>query len=701
MWQKRNEKRDKRLGEDTKSRLFTLQFFRQIKTRLIIGFLLPVCCIVALGVISYKKASTVIVKNYEKSLSQTLDMTGQYFTFSLKSAQSQVNKYYTNTDVNDYYKGLFKISKTKEIQFFNATVDDLKQIIWSDELINNIYILSKDNKSMTTTDVSDDGLYEAFMNSNQGLQLVEQPDRYIWFGSNNEMDASLKSDSTNNALRVARKYKNTNTCIIADVNKKAVIETLNRLELGKGSLLSLITEDGVELTKDIGEESNQYTSLFYGTDYYKEALLSEKTSDFTYINLNQKDYMFVYSKVGDTGILVCALVPNENIIGQVTDIKNITLLIVIIACILAMLIGTLIAGDISNVIKNLTRVLKKAADGDFTVKFNLKRKDEFGILAEELSNMISHVKILIQEVKVVGNALYSEANQVADTSKVFLESTDNIKLAINEIEAGIIQLDENSADCMGQMDALSSKISLVTDNTTQISSITDTTSKTIDEGILIMDQLNEKTKSTTEIMGTVIDTIEVLEKKSKNIGNIVEVINTIAEQTNLLSLNASIESARAGIYGQGFGVVAEEIRKLADQSLQAASQIHVIIEEIIGKTKESFHIVKLADSIVSQQEVAVHNTTTNFHAMDKQIGMLMNELKSILNNIQNMEQARIKTSEAVMSISAVSEETTACSNTVNETALHQTTAAVLLNTASSELLSRANQLEEAINQFTI
>lgn len=680
-----------------------LPFLKRIQTKLILGYLLPVGCIIVLGTVSYQKASSVIISNYENSISQTLDMTGQYYSYLLSAVKSQINEYYTDFDIADYFAGLYKVSSTKEIQFRNATMETIKKKTWSNDYINNVFLLSSDNESLITTKAKDEGLYEKYAKTEQGKKIKENKERYFLFGRNNEMDVFQLSKSKESALRIARQFKTGNGCIIADISDTAVRQNLNRLDMGEGSLLGLITEDGAEILSDsvLSDSTKTEEPLFYQKKFYLSARDSEESSGFEYIEYQKEDYMFVYSKIDDTGVMICAMVPKANIIGQATDIKNITIIIVVLASILALITGSSIASGIGKVIKKMTDTLKRAANGDLTVTLNVKRKDEFGLLAKDISDTLAQVKKLIHEVKAVGSALYQEANQVTESSKEFAKSTELIKTAITDIGSGVIQLDDNSEDCIGQMNQLSETISLVTENTSRISTITTKTVDSIETGIDTMNQLNKKTELSTEIMREVIATIELLEEKSQNIGQIVNVINGISEQTNLLSLNASIESARAGVYGRGFSVVAEEIRKLADQSLESANQIRMIIEEIMLQTKGAVSTAKKADVIVTEQGIVVRETTDSFHSMNEQTNSLMEELTSILSNVEDMEQARLKTSEAILSISAVSEETTACSDMVIHTAMKQAHSANQLDQASMELLNRAKQLEFAINQFTI
>ena len=361
----------------------------------------------------------------------------------------------------------------------------------------------------------------------------------------------------------------------------------------------------------------------------------------------------------------------------------------------------MIASYVSRTINYLAKQLKKVAEGDLSIEINLKQKDEFMLLAQDITSMVTNMKNLIQKIKLIGEEVYISADQVTYSSKTFVNSASDIKTSITEIESGVTQLDQNSADCLGLMDELSHKIALVNDNSKEIGNISATAVQTIGDGILTMNTLTEKSKSTTQITGQVIDTIRLLEEKSRSIGQILNVINEIAQQTNLLSLNASIESARAGSYGAGFAVVAEEIRKLADQSLHSADRIRIIIKEIEECTTEAVKTAKDAENAVKQQEEAVSDTTTSFRDLEKQIRKLSSELDSILKNVQNMERARSSTLEAVESISAISEETTACSITVSESAEKQLGAVTHLEQAATQLLSRAKDLDKSINLFKI
>lgn len=686
---------------------------RGIRIQLILAFLMPILCIIVLGAVSYTIASNGIISNYEASIKQTMDMTGQYYAFTLKTVEAAIDQYYSDRKMTDFYSGLFDLSSTYETQFFSSTQENIKEKARSDDYIENIYILSDEKPSMLSSSVrfgasadkDKSQLYSSFMNTSQGAGVVKDPGNFYFFGAQPELDGLLSAKTENYFIRVARKFKNSDTCIIVDINRKKLKDMLGSLNSGNESLLGIVTPDGQELLDDTGKadagNSGPTGKVFFDKGFYQEAVSAEELSGFQYVDYNQQTYLFVFSKVGGSGVMICSLFPKELIIGQASTIKSVTFGIVLLACLLALVICSLIAGRIGKTLNHMASGVKKVTQGDLTVEIKTQRKDEFGLLAHDINNMIRNMRFLVEKVKDTGTELITAANQVSESSRTFVDTARDIKCAISDIEKGITQLDENSEDSLVQMEALSGRIVLVNENTSHIYSITDSTAQAISRGFQTMNELNDTTKSNTEITQHVIETIELLDSRTKSIGQIVNVINDIARQTNLLSLNASIESARAGASGRGFAVVADEIRKLADQSLQAAKSIHQIIEEINRYTSESVEATKQARDIVKLQEDAVKNSTQSFYAMEQQIDTLLIELKSILNSIENMEQARATTSGAIESISAVSEETTACAATVGTTAEKQLDVVIQLDSAAGHLLNRATDLGEAINLFKV
>jgi methyl-accepting chemotaxis protein len=311
------------------------------------------------------------------------------------------------------------------------------------------------------------------------------------------------------------------------------------------------------------------------------------------------------------------------------------------------------------------------------------------------------MKDLILHVNGLSTEVSSSSENVTKTSEVFLRSSKDISAAMHEIEQGISQQAKDAEECLTQMDNLSKKIGLVSDNTREIGQITNETKVSITAGTKVTEDLNNQTQSTIEITTDIIKDIENLDAKSLSISKIVDVINQIADQTNLLSLNASIEAARAGEYGRGFAVVASEIRKLAEQSQNSVNDIKKIIGSIQGDTMKAVTTAKKADSVLKLQGDAVKNTTDSYKNINDSVEKLIVYLNYITQNVGNIEEARVSTLGAIENISAVLEEIAASTNTVNQTSNDQLASVETLNNAAGKLNKNADILVQEVKKFKV
>ena len=330
-----------------------------------------------------------------------------------------------------------------------------------------------------------------------------------------------------------------------------------------------------------------------------------------------------------------------------------------------------------------------------------KRKDEFKLLADGITDMTAHMKKLVTGLKDVNGELTKAATGMASASDNFLQTSRDIQSEIQEIDLGVENLDKESADCLHQMDALSERISEVGNNSGQINTLAKGVDKVIETGLESVMQLKESTDSTTQITESIIETIENLAEKSKSIATIIEAINEIAEQTTLLSLNASIEAARAGEAGKGFAVVAQEIRKLADESIRSAEKIAQIVEEIEGNTKEATDVARKAEDIVGDQQKAVELTTESFDSIGKQVSGLLEALEIINKNVISMEEDRNTTLSSISAITAISAQTAAGASNVNDTVKKQAVSIEDLDQAVDVLEGRAKELSEILSGFRV
>lgn len=674
-----------------------IPLWKRIRFKLIFAFLIPVIFIIALGVVSYQKATTQIIATYRDSVDQTVSMMNQYLTLSFDTVQSSYKSYMNDDTLKKYLNGMYDNDASASFNTPNTYEDDFIKAVTTDALISNIYVLSDKEKTISTTKTAETGLLSAYLESAQGQILSADKAKYYLFGNQSELDAKLGTDASKYSVRLARYFSNAPAMLVIDFKPSVLENTLSSLDGGEGSLVGFVTCDGTEYLSSLSAPTED--SAFVGKDYVTEAFASEEASGFSYVE--DDNYLFLYSKIGSRNAMICALIPQANIIGQTAEIKNISMILVIAASIVAILLGSVLAGQYGGSIYYFIRRLKKVSAGDLTIEVHSKRHDEFQLLADGICDMINHMKLLVSGLKDVNEELSRAANDMSAASQHFLTTSQDIQSQVGEMRQGIEKLDEGSEDCMQQMDSLSDTIGSVSTHSDQISELATGTASAIHTGIESVEHLKENTSSTIQITSSIVDTIGKLTEKSKAIGSITEAINEIAEQTNLLSLNASIEAARAGEAGRGFAVVAQEIQKLADQSLHSSGEISRIIEEIETTTEEATQVARQAESVVDDQNRAVNSTTDSFRQIDNKVEGLLKSLQQINDSVTDMENQRNTTLSAISGISAVSAETAAGSSNVATAAEKQLAAIQELDKATSALAARSEELTTLLSRFQV
>lgn len=442
--------------------------------------------------------------------------------------------------------------------------------------------------------------------------------------------------------------------------------------------------------------------MFSATDFYKVAVESEETAGIIEnAVVDGKEYLFVFRKLEGTESMVCALVPNEVMLMQVANIRYIAVIVVLIACVIAIILGGGISLSINNSIKYFIENIKKVAQGKIGTRFNVKKKDEFGYLVEHMNTMLDSVTKLLENAKEVSSEVSSSVEEVMNSSNTIYDSTNYISTAMDEIEIGLTQQANDTMVGVEMLERLADQMCIVEDGTTEIKNIADATQKSIGNSVEQMYDLKKRAGETTQITGQVITNVMKLNEKTKEIDTIINAINSIADETSLLALNASIEAARAGEAGKGFMVVADSIQQLAVQSVEATGRISDIVETIDGEIGAVVNIANKADGIIKVQETAVADTQASFDEMSNEVKILLDKLSDIIDSVAKMQRDKEVTVDKMQSISAVTEEVVASVSTVAGKAQQQVGIVDGLQGLSEKLSEQAVLLDASMKQFTI
>lgn len=681
-----------------KKKRFSISIF----VKLISGYFIPVLFMVLLGIIALSKSSSGLNENFENSTNQAIDMTANYLELVLETAQAEVDQYSKNMKLYNYMSGESIGDLTKQLAFLDEIYQSISSATTANKFISNIHIIPrKEYNVFSTTLKGNRGFYELLEESTEGAALQQK--NSIWVGTHKTIDQELGINESSYIISYIKLIKNFDKdygVLVVDLSKKKLTEILRQLILGTGSYVGFITADGKEIV--VSQEDQDLQEISYSSQsFYQESRLNEGAKGNSYVDFLGEKYYYMYHKIGDTDAMICALVPQKNIVKQANELKYIVNIIVVIASMIALFFGVKISIGISRYLSAINKKLKLAAKGDLSVTLTTKRRDEFAVLILNISEMIEGTRRLIHQVEQVSKEVMLSSGKVIEASNSFASSSGKISFAIKDIDQGILQQAQDSQDCLTQVDTLSQCITTVNTNIRKTVTVAEESKIIVDKGITKMTIMTKQSDETSKITDSVVKNIEILKGKSESINTIINVINEIANQTNLLSLNASIEAARAGNAGKGFAVVANEIKKLAEESQNSAGKIKEIVEDINMQTLDTVKKAMEAEDIVSKQNKAIHETIEVFHDMKDSMQKVLTNMEKVYVDVSSMDSTRISTLEAIQNISAVSEETCAASSMVNDSLLAQEEVLEHSKKVSVELKQNAEILERALKQFSI
>lgn len=669
---------------------------RGIQVKLIGAFMIPVILFVIIGFMIYSKCSTTLNSTYEASANTSVGTLEEYLGLGFENIELMGTRLSINSAITSYYTG----SEVKSESMLMDTKVALSNESTADKFIDHIIVCAKSGTACSEKGAIRGDVYNAFVESEEGKNVESEIGMgSMWISSHPAIDEVTGYDSDEYALSLVTVLKNNSNksvgYIIIDVKTSFIQDILDNAQISDNSIKGFVLEDGSQVLS--GDSDIKFTD----TDFYQEALAGENLQGSKEVSYEGADYLFTYSRIEGTNMLVCAMVPQKEIMAGAQAILRYTLIAVAICAVIAIVVGSVLASGISKAIRKVNRVLKKTSDGDLTGQISMKRKDEFNVLSSSITNMIGSMKDLILKMTNVSGHVSDSAVQVGTNSEVLLEVTKNITEAVDYINSGISQQAQDTESCLEQMNGLAERINVVHENTDEISEIAQEAQGAIENGMVIVANLGEKVQGTTEVTETIIREIRELNKESIAINSIIGTINEIAEQTNLLSLNASIEAARAGEAGRGFAVVSEEIRKLAEQSGNAGNQIGEIINHIQERLAATIETAGLAGESVAFQTEALNNTVDVFKNISQQVSKLAEDVEKITQSVGGIEQAKEDTMNAIESISTTSNQTESASEELARSTEKQLQAVEVLNDAVKRLQMDAEDLDTSVSIFKV
>lgn len=445
---------------------------------------------------------------------------------------------------------------------------------------------------------------------------------------------------------------------------------------------------------------------YYAQDYIQVGLDGGGLSYYSYPLPNNEDQIeekVSYSKAfpeWDWVVVASTYMIDFN--EPANAILNIIYIIMAITILVGIAIIWIFVQRISRPINQVTEYMGNVAQADLSQEsLSIKAKDETGQLANALNHMQDRFREIIGNVLNASSTMTSRSEELTQAADEVNQGAEQITTTMQELAAGSEAQAHRASEITTMMNSFVSKIEAANASGERLQGSTEDVIMMTARGSGLMDDSTEQMKIVDEIVHDALKKVEGLDSYSREISELVAVIEDIADQTNLLSLNAAIEAARAGEHGQGFAVVAEEVRNLAEESSNSVVHITNIVERIQEESSIVANSLREGYEEVEQGTDQIATTGKTFLEISGAITEMVNSIMEISANLGDIAANSQEVNAAIEDIAATSEESAA--GVEETTATTQQSSATMQEVASTsrELATLAEELNELVNQFKL
>lgn len=368
----------------------------------------------------------------------------------------------------------------------------------------------------------------------------------------------------------------------------------------------------------------------------------------------------------------------------------------------SLVLGLLLARMIVRPLRDMVVLAKEMAAGNLRSRaIDVSSRDEVGQLSQAFNEMANNLRQLVQQVAKSSQQVAAASGGLTEGAEQSAQAATQIATSIMEVAEGSEKQSRAAHDTTNVVEQMSADILQVSTRASTVVTVANQSAVTASEGSKAVEAAIEQMGKIEATVAGSAAVVAKLGERSHEIGQIVDTISGIAGQTNLLALNAAIEAARAGEQGRGFSVVAEEVRKLAEQSQEAAKQIAALIGEIQGETAQAVTTMQAGTREVKTGTDVVNTAGVAFGQIANMVSQLSKQVQDISIAISHMESSGGQIVNAVREIEEISRHTAAETQTVSAATEQQSASMQEIAASSQRLAQMAQDLEDAVKRFAV
>ncbi|SMP42963.1 methyl-accepting chemotaxis protein [Anoxynatronum buryatiense] len=465
--------------------------------------------------------------------------------------------------------------------------------------------------------------------------------------------------------------------IVAHIDRELVLDQMNAIELAK--------------------EDSSYESAAQ----LMQQILAEGTGVSTY-SFRGNDLYSAYTPVDGTEWTIVMTALEEEVLEALPGFRNNILLTGIVMLLIGIAIVYFIAGSITKPLVRSVEVANRIAALDITDDIPesfLKRNDEIGTLAQSFQVVAENLREFVKQITYTSQQVAASSEELTATSQQSSTAADEVARTIESIAKSASEQAQNTGAGVTKTNEISELIEAALRSMGDINAALEKLTLLKNDGAEMIKALNVKTKDSHDAMQTIFNSTRETNESAEKIGEASRLIQSIAEQTNLLALNAAIEAARAGEAGRGFSVVAEEIRKLAEQSTASVHEINAMLEKLQENSRGAVDVMQGVTGIIQEQVESADVTEEKFEGIAEQVETVKAIVNTSTDAVSQMNLKKAELEEIVRSLATIADENAAGTEEASASVEEQTASMAEIANSSEMLAQLAVEMQESISKF--
>lgn len=671
-------------------------------------------------------ASAVGVFAYNTSKSLVKDEVGTFTTMTTVEAADKLRMVYQNYErmllrlmVEPQFKdakiALEEALAGDDLQLRGTAAEDYKKLIQSfanaDKHMKSIKVIETDGKLVTSIGsrmktgdelvgsekaVSKDNDFD-YREIDWYQAAIERNGDPVWIPT--RLLGMVEDGVDKPSFGISRAVKDNVTgeidyVLLLEVHYAALQEPLNSLKLQEGSSKLIVNSDNMVVYSDNLEQVAQPSPLAYPVKEGEANGSEEVTEDGVELLIS-----YASSYTGNDWTVVTAI-PTEQLTQNASVILDVLVIVLAVGLVFAVLIGIYMILSIGRPLQRMQALMARGEQGELSVRSNIRRRDEIGQLGESFNNMMEQITHLVKQVDESVSLVKQNADEVNTVSRDNAVIAQEVASSMEEIAKGASELATQADEGYESAGVIRAQMESSISANREMGATAHQVLEMINaKGVAGMTALLEKTRETEEKTQTMFAKVDALKASTSSIRSILDLLDGITKQTNILSLNASIEAARAGEAGKGFMVVANEIRKLADQSRESIEVVGSITEKIESEAGETIEVLEAVKPIYEQQLRSVDQTDQVLKEVQHEMVRFIAQLDEVTASIEQLGQSQKKITDSITSVSAVAEESSATTQEVASLTANQLKGTDELLQLSDKLKALSDSLEDSLRKF--